>query len=225
MFYPDNLPREEYLSFYAEHFNALELFYTYHVQPTSEEFFYLRRRSVGKIKFSLVANKELTNEVKVSKWRTIAKELRKSLYPLVNENLLLGLTFLFPPSFTYEEDNRRYLANLLNEFTDILDFIEFQHQGWFTKRVYEGLERRKIGLCLCDKPSFSRFPSYVRTNTRNVILSETGYIRLQNELLNENQTGKVIHEITGRKNSVNVFFCQHTNGYAVLTAQKLKKAI
>lgn len=48
VFYPDDLPRKQFLSYYASQFNALELNNTFYSMPTAERLQSLYQRTEGK---------------------------------------------------------------------------------------------------------------------------------------------------------------------------------
>jgi uncharacterized protein YecE (DUF72 family) len=131
--YPHDLPREEFLSFYAEHFNALELNYTYYGMPDEYQMSSMMKRSKGKLRFSVKAHQSLTHEISVSAWRENAQLFSKALYPLVNGGALLSVLLQFPQSFHYDVDERRYLDNLVLELGKNCGLplvVEFRHDSW-----------------------------------------------------------------------------------------------
>ena len=62
-FYPENLKRKDFLSYYATQFNALELNNTFYNMPTAERLMSFYERSEGKLNFSVKANRLLTHEI------------------------------------------------------------------------------------------------------------------------------------------------------------------
>ena len=85
---------------------------------------------------------------------------------------LTALLFQFPQSFRYEPDNRVYLAGLLAEFSGYPSVVEFRSDAWMQNRVYDGLEARGAGICVCDLPSLRGLPKLVPVATGG-----RGYIR------------------------------------------------
>lgn len=242
VFYPGNLKRDDFLAFYAEHFNALELNFSYYAIPTDSQLGDMVKRSGGKVHFSVKGNRQFTHEVKIGEWRDAARQFRSALYPFVNNGLLLSVLLQFPPSFQYKPDQRRYLADLLDEFGEIHLIVEFRNPEWFNTRVYEGLERRKVGLCLCDTPEISRLPSFVKVSSRNLVISDTGYMRFHGKNAGQWDSSEnlrdrydnlykdaelepyipVIRDMTGKAGIVQVYFNNHAKGAAAVNARKMK---
>jgi uncharacterized protein YecE (DUF72 family) len=84
LFYPAAIKRKDYLSYYAEHFNAVELNFFYYRIPTKTQIENMIQRSNGKLHFSIKADKQLTHEIEPNKWKDIAAEYRQSIDPLLN---------------------------------------------------------------------------------------------------------------------------------------------
>ena len=63
VFYPPEVKRADFLSYYATQFNALELNNTFYNMPTVERLFSFYERCEGRLQFSIKANRLLTHEV------------------------------------------------------------------------------------------------------------------------------------------------------------------
>ena len=151
VFYPEDLKRKDFLSFYATQFNALELNNTFYNMPTAERLLSFYERSEGKLNFSVKANRLLTHEIGAD-WQVAAKDFKEALKPLNEKERLSAVLFQLPESFHYTNDNRIYLAKLIAEFDGFPVMIEFRHKEWIRESVFEGLEKRKAGIVFCDMP-------------------------------------------------------------------------
>lgn len=151
VFYPEDLKRKDFLSFYATQFNALELNNTFYNMPTAERLLSFYERSEGRLNFSVKANRLLTHEIGVD-WQVAAGDFKEALKPLNEKERLSAVLFQLPESFHYINDNRIYLAKLIAEFERFPVMIEFRHKEWVRKSVFEGLEKRKAGIVFCDMP-------------------------------------------------------------------------
>ena len=56
VFYPQDLPRDEFLAFYSGYFNALEINYTYYGMPEERQIASMVTRSMGRLQFSVKAH-------------------------------------------------------------------------------------------------------------------------------------------------------------------------
>ena len=113
VFYPEDLKRKDFLAYYANQFNALELNNTFYNMPTEERLMSFYERSNGKLQFSIKANRLLTHEIDCN-WQTAADEFINAVSPLAEKDSLCAVLFQFPQSFHYTDENRIYLAKLIN---------------------------------------------------------------------------------------------------------------
>ena len=151
VFYPEDLKRKDFLSYYATQFNALELNNTFYNMPTAERLMSFYERSEGRLNFSVKANRLLTHEIG-AEWQAAAGDFKEALKPLNEKERLSAILFQLPESFHYTNDNRIYLAKLIQEFEGFPVMVEFRHKEWIRESVFEGLEKRKAGIVFCDMP-------------------------------------------------------------------------
>ena len=160
VFYPEDLKRKDFLSYYATQFNALELNNTFYNMPTADRMQSFYERSEGRLSFSVKANRLLTHEVGAD-WRKEAKIFQTAVSPLLEKDRLCTVLFQFPQSFHYTKDNRIYLASLIEEFKGFPVVIEFRHVEWVKESVFAGLEERGAGIAYCDMPDLKYLPNMV----------------------------------------------------------------
>ena len=175
VFYPEDLKRKDFLIFYATQFNALELNNTFYNMPTAERLMTFYERSEGRLNFSVKANRLLTHEIG-AEWQAAAGDFKESLKPLNEKERLSAILFQLPESFHYTNDNRIYLAKLIQEFEGFPVMIEFRHKEWIRESVFEGLEKRKAGIVFCDMPQLKNLPD--GTVMKTPFVGNNAYIRL-----------------------------------------------
>ena len=183
-FYPQDLKRADFLSFYAEHFNALELNFSFYGMPVPEKMLSFYDRTQGKINFSVKANQLLTHKIGQD-WESHAQAFKVAVNPLLEKNVLGALLFQFPESFHYTNDNRYYLAKLIQAFDGFPVVIEFRHKEWVRESVFAGLEKMKASLCFCDMPRLKNLPNNLMSSSEGdsglcatPFIGELAYIRL-----------------------------------------------
>ena len=245
VFYPEDLKRKDFLSYYATQFNALELNNTFYSMPTAERLLSFYERSEGKLNFSVKANRLLTHEIGAD-WQTSAEDFKIALNPLQEKDSLSAVLFQLPESFHYTKDNRIYLAKLIQEFEGFPVMVEFRHKEWIRKSVFEGLEKRKASIVFCDMPQLKNLPD--GTVMRTPFIGENAYIRLHGRndrawyAAGESPNGSArycydysdeelaqfvsIIKAAGREGKkVQVYFNNHPNGSGAKNAISLKKMI
>lgn len=175
VFYPEDLKRKDFLSYYATQFNALELNNTFYNMPTAERLLSFYERSEGRLNFSVKANRLLTHEIGAD-WQAAAGDFKEALKPLNEKERLSAVLFQLPESFHYTNDNRIYLAKLIAEFDGFPVMVEFRHKEWIRDSVFEGLEKRKAGIVFCDMPQLKNLPD--GTVMKTPFIGSNAYIRL-----------------------------------------------
>ena len=186
VFYPEEVKRADFLSYYATKFNALELNFSFYGMPTAQRMQSFYDRTQGTVAFSVKANRLLTHEVD-SSWQTVAQDFKTAVTPLLEKDSLSSVLFQFPESFHYTNDNRIYLGKLINEFQGFPVVVEFRHTEWIKESVFEGLEKMHASLCFCDCPELKNLPK-MNLTSENVFTSPfigpSAYMRLHGR--NEN---------------------------------------
>jgi uncharacterized protein YecE (DUF72 family) len=101
------------------------------------------------------------------------KLFREGIDPLAEAGKLGAVLIQFPWSFKNTDEDRAYLAKLLDRFKDYPLVLEVRHASWNTSPIQEALEKKGVGICNIDQPLFSKSirPSALTT-------SQVGYIRL-----------------------------------------------
>jgi len=101
------------------------------------------------------------------------KIVREGMDALRNQGKLGAVLLQFPWSFKNNDDDRLYLAKLLDRFNDYPLVLEIRHSSWNNSQIYEWLEEVGVGICNVDQPLFARSikPAAVTT-------AQVGYVRL-----------------------------------------------
>ncbi len=172
VFYPEDLKRKDFLSYYSTQFNALELNNTFYNMPDSQRMLSFYDRGEGRLSFSVKANRLLTHEVGAD-WIMKAKIFRDAVGPLLEKQALCTVLFQFPQSFHYTNENRIYLAKLIDEFKGFPVVVEFRHAEWIKESVLAGLNERGTSIAMCDMPELKYLPKMRATPTSSLF-----YLRL-----------------------------------------------
>jgi uncharacterized protein YecE (DUF72 family) len=148
-FYPEGLPQTKWFSFYAQHFNTLELnvtFYRFPRLPVLRNWYELAPEG---FQFSVKAPQAITHyrqfhntvDMLSDFYGTIRAGLEEKLGPVL---------FQLPPRLRYEPERlQRILGQLDPTFDNVL---EFRHLSWWQQAVYEQLAERRISFCGMSHP-------------------------------------------------------------------------
>jgi len=241
VFYPKEIKRCAFLDFYAQTFSAVELNYTYYKMPGEKSIRDLEAKTERPLLFSIKAHKSLTHEI-TARWKDDAECLKKALRPLLEKDRLTSVLFQFPQSFHYTGENRVYLDTLIKQLVPLPVIVEFRHKDWMIERVYEGLDKRGVGICIVDMPELHHLPgfhpvvtgstAYLRFHGRNAQSwysagGQNGsnrycYLYSNKELEN---TIPVVKYLKTKARLVQIFFNNHPGGAAAVNAKKLKELL
>lgn len=140
-FYPEELPAREYLSFYSNKLNAVEINSTFYRRPTTRTLEKWRNETEDDFRFFIKIPKTITHLKKLVE----TKEETKAFCSHISsglQNKLAGFLFQFPPSFHYSEENLDlFLKTVSPEF---LNVVEFRHASWWNPEVFEKLRSQRI---------------------------------------------------------------------------------
>lgn len=149
-FYPENLKRENFLSFYAKHFQTVEInssFYHLPRQKTVENWLkQVPKDFIFSFKMSRFVSHFGKLDPKVKSFPLFFEAI-KPLAVSPTKHLVLIQT---PSSFKV---NAKKLKNFLKHLPQkFLYAFEFRHQSWFCKEVYEILKKHNAAVVLADSP-------------------------------------------------------------------------
>jgi len=190
-FYPAGTQKKDMLERYVEHFNAVEVNFTYYRMPTLRTMESMARRTPegfvfwvkapgqitheawrdgkGRVVTSVKANQETTHKFN----RGVAGEFIENIAPLTEAGKLAGVLLQFPQSFHRTVANRTYLAGALADFAPLPLAVEFRHGSWAHPAAAEGLRQRHITLVVPDVPDIRDLYHSPAAAT-----TSTGYLRL-----------------------------------------------
>ncbi len=165
-FYPQDLPNDRMLAFYAERLPTVEVNNTFYRMPAAKTLAAWRAQVPETFRFALKAPQRITHQQRLAGaadsvaflYRTAA-ELGATLGPVL---------FQLPPSL------RKDLPRL-TAFLELLPAggsaaFEFRHPSWFGDDVFEALRARNAALCIAEAEGLE---------TPVVATAGFGYLRLR----------------------------------------------
>lgn len=173
-FYPEHLPRKDWLAYYAEHFSALELNFSYYRLPTPKQLASMVDRTGGKVEFSIKAHRSMTHD------RTASDAEHQQFHGAIDElrqaGLLGAVLAQFPNSFRQCEENRQYLKRLVDRIGPPIA-VELRHSEWAQDPLWDWMGRIGVSFACVDEPPIpglmpplavaTASPGYVRFHGRN----------------------------------------------------------
>src|SRR5256885_3313184 len=168
-FYPDNLKSEEFLSYYSQRLNSVEINSSFYAPPSSATVKSWSSRTGDNFMFSFKAPRQITHILKLGKGSVEAAERLGVTLTLLGEKKGPVL-FQLPP---YSKQDLNLLEDFLAKTSKIGERVfEFRHESWLNDLTYTTLEKHDADFCIAEtedmKPVFK-------------VTGKTPYFRLRRE--------------------------------------------
>jgi uncharacterized protein YecE (DUF72 family) len=149
-FYPEGLPRREWLAYYAREFTACEVNFTYYRLPSARTLAAMEAKTPPGFVFTVKASQELTH--RQSDTEPAFAAFRQGLAPLVEAGKLGCVLAQFPYSFHTTAANRSYLQRFRDHMQGLPVVIEFRNRAWLSDETFDLLRGLGLGYCCVDEP-------------------------------------------------------------------------
>ena len=167
-FYPEKFPTGKMLAFYADHFNTVEVNYTFYRIPTPPLLEGWAKGTPETFTFTLKAPRRITHDSKLQRCEDLTQTFCRTARTL---GAKLGtLLFQLPPTFKRDDAVLGGFLELIPE--GMRAAFEFRHPSWHDDSVFAALKRRNVALCVADSDKMS---------TPVVATADYVYFRLRDE--------------------------------------------
>ncbi len=232
VFFPENLKSRDYLKFYSQHFNTVEINATFYRLPRKSTFEKWYEETPEGFVFSVKASKIITH---IKRIKNVKNELITLLERTIHLKEKLGpFLFQLPPSLKFDESLIKDFFELLN-LEEIRDFfrnsfkgkpywvIEVRNKTFQDERFFELC--KNYGICLCFSDCAGRYPSWIEVKTTDFLyIRMHGSKKLYVSNYEEEELMSLYNKIVSFKpEEVFVYFDNTALGYAVTNALRLKE--
>lgn len=221
IFYPLSLKPKDWLSFYAQYFNTVEVNATFYRLPSLKTFEKWYTETPENFVFSLKAPKVITH---LKRLKEVEEELKEFLNRIAGlKEKAKVLLFQLPPSLKYEPEVFKKFLKILPP--NYLKVIEIRHRSFHNEEFVTLLKEHKV--CLCFSDCAGRYPSWYEIQTTDFL-----YFRMHGsqKLYVSNYEDKELEELVKKIHSyqvkrVFIYFDNTALGYAVINAKRLQELI
>jgi uncharacterized protein YecE (DUF72 family) len=224
VFYPPRLPQRDWLTYYAERFDTVELNTTFYRLPQAAAVARWVSETPPGFSFAVKVSRYITHIKRLTEVSQHLPLLYERIEPLLRSPKLGPLLWQLPPTFRYDPDR---LGSTLEHLHDgRRHAFEFRHSSWFRPETYALLREHRAALVIADGPSVNTFQTHERT---------TGYtyVRLHGGTRgrNGNYSHSELTEWAGRldrwtkQGDVFAYFNNDWEGYAINNAISLKNLL
>lgn len=221
-FYPRDLPKNQWLNYYALHFNAVEINATFYRSFPEKTFKHWYDEVPENFHYVVKGSRYITHRKYLYDVADSIKRCETSASWLKEK---LGVILLqLPPNMPYDLDRLKQALKCFRHRSQVA--VEFRNQHWFTTETRDLLESLNVIFCDIDSPKFT-FQKW--------LTSQTAYIRLhgRSRLYASNYSHEELLEIAdyarnlskrGAK-AVYIFFNNDYRAYATQNALDLQKML
>ena len=233
-FYPEKLPQQQMLDFYAQHFPVVEINFTYYHIPSPRNMGAMAKRAEGRVEFAVKAHQEMTHTR--DRYADALPLFREAITPLREAGALGCVLVQFPFSFKATPSNTDFLCRIASDLAPHPVAMEFRHRSWTRDETFGLLCDLGVAYCCVDEPRLPNLPppvvratsplGYVRFHGRNrqkwwahsEPWERYDYLYSEAELLEWVPKIRSLAEATQK---CYAFFNNHARGQAVTNAQML----
>lgn len=171
--YPEGLLAKEFLSYYAQMFDCVEINTSFYRIPTPGLFEGMLKKVPDEFTFVVKTPREMTHQRKT--FGAAIVPFLRGIEPLRDADRLGGLLAQFPYAFRPSRSAHEHLAKLARTFgeQDLPINVEFRHADWQTEETLECLRDLGLGCVNVDLPRLGHLPQ-----PRNDVTSPVAYYRL-----------------------------------------------
>jgi uncharacterized protein YecE (DUF72 family) len=168
VFYPPKLPPREWLSYYAQRFDTVEVNATFYRLPAITTVARWAEATPDGFQFAVKTSRYLTHVKRLSGLPGHVEKLVERIEPLIASSKLGPLLWQLPPNLARDDER---LAEALESFpAGLRHAIEFRHRSWFAQDIFGQLAQRGVAVVIADRAGS---PELVRQE----LTSDFAYVR------------------------------------------------
>jgi uncharacterized protein YecE (DUF72 family) len=211
-FYPEDLPADDMLSYYARQFETVEVNNTFYRMPSAKTLATWAGAVPDTFTFVLKASQRITHFARL---QGADDSVRYFCSTVLQLGPRLGpILFQLPPNFKKDVDRLRAFLPELDQ--EIRCAFEFRHESWFSPDTYELLRSRNVGLCVADTEAGS---------TPLETTADFGYLRLRDEGYTSEdlaEWARKVRDLGARWKDAFVFFKHEDSGKGPALAREFR---
>jgi uncharacterized protein YecE (DUF72 family) len=221
VFYPPDISSNDWLKFYADTFDTVEINNTFYKLPSKDTIKKWHDTVKKNFLFTVKASRYITHMKKLKEPKDALKQFFKNVENLGDK--LGPILFQLPPRWKINSERLNSFLRLLSK--DFRYTFEFRDSSWWDQSTYECLQKYNSAFCIYELAG---------TVSPKEVTADFIYIRLhgpdgayQGSYETKTLSGWVgaFSAWTKKKKEVFCYFDNDQNGYAALNARQLKKMV
>jgi len=221
-FYPKGVPQRKWLSYYAEHFDTVEVNSTFYRLASPAAVDAWIKQTPENFVFAIKASRYLTHIKRLTMLETGIARFYERIEALTRTSKLGPVLWQLPEAF-HRDDER--LSDALEALPPGRHAFEFRHPSWFAEDVYSLLREHRAALVIGDDPG-RPFQSFERTADWTFIRFHRGNRgRHGNYSEAEIETWARRLAQWRRETEIFAYYNNDWEGYAIRNALRLKESL
>jgi uncharacterized protein YecE (DUF72 family) len=217
-FYPQKLPADQYLAYYSQEFDTVEINTSFYHLVSPATYAHWNKATPARFLFSIKGSRYLTH---IKRLLDTGRGVRRFFDPLKKLKKKRGpVLFQLPPNSQKNTARLDHFLSALPKADPIV--FEFRHASWFSSDVYATLRRHHTAFCVYDFQDRRVIPP-------KEVTSQTVYIRFHGggayRPAGLRPWAKWILEQDRRGRDVFCYFNNDAEGHALDDARILKKML
>ena len=224
VFYPPGRPQRDWLKYYAERFDTVEVNTTFYRLPQAAVVERWVSETPPGFMFAVKVSRYITHIKRLSEVAEHLLLLYERLEPLRGSPKLGPLLWQLPPTFSYHPDRLRSTLEQLHD--GHRHAFEFRHPSWFRAETYSLLREHRAALVIADRPAVNTFQTHELTADYTFVRFHGGTRgRNGNYSRSELEAWAGQLDVWSRKVDVFAYFNNDWEGYAIKNALFLKRQL
>lgn len=151
-FYPKGVATKNWLNYYAQHYNAVEINASFYRSFSEEIYGRWREATPDGFRFVLKGPRIITHEKRLIDVEDDLRGFAASVQPLGEK--LAAVLWQMPPSARAGDLRIPFARFMLALPAGLKHVFEFRHSSWFNEEHYEILNEFGVGFVINDTPQF-----------------------------------------------------------------------
>jgi uncharacterized protein YecE (DUF72 family) len=153
-FYPEKLPQREWLRYYAERFDTVEINNTFYRLPSESAVAGWVEQTPRDFCFAVKASRYITHVKRLKEPEKYVERFCDTIRPLTEARRLSVILWQLPPTFKRDDERLAAALKAIDERAPGRHAVEFRHPTWFTGDVYDLLREYNAALVIPDSPEY-----------------------------------------------------------------------
>lgn len=221
VFYSRNLPQEDWLKYYSDYFDTIEINSTFYHLPSNETVKHWYDDTPKDFRFSLKGSRLITHYKKLSNVHEAVNKFFQNIDPLRKKIIII--LWQFPKNFKIDIEKLQNFLMIINKFGYNSAF-EFRHPSWFVDEVCELLEKYNSTLVVSD---YDNLPESRTVNSDFIYIRLHGGKKLYTSEYDIDELKIWANKIVdwSKNHEIVVYFNNDAEGFAIKNAKSLNDLI